>query len=242
MTKLIRETALDMIRTHISKHGHHIYYVAGGGPLPCYAYTIGLTERLGVELILAGASYFSKDETFEILNRVAREVDLSTNEVTCPQGRFILRSVDVSWIRPLLLGAIDYYQRDSLRAVQLIPDSAHCTLDVPDMQKPLSGKLEPVWQWVSAPWGYSVPPESTAVTNLAALCGSGVTEAARWEEKRWELFAGAGPDVQEHEMRVVPLGTLLAADPSLVPVLSLPKGAAMWRNSPSEQWQNWKAK
>ncbi len=40
----------------------------------------------------------------------------------------------------------------------------------------------------------------------------------RWEKDEWEIFAGAGPDITEPERRVVPLGVLLAADPSLVPL------------------------
>lgn len=71
---------------------------------------------------------------------------------------------------------------------------------------------------------------STAATDLAALRGDRVTEAARWEEGYWELTAGEGPNVPEDEVRIVPLGTLLAADPSLMPVVSLPVGGGLIRD------------
>ena len=67
-------------------------------------------------------------------------------------------------------------------------------------------------------------PTSHAATDLDALRGSPVTEACRWEEDYWELFAGAGPDVPNVEKRVVGLGMLLAADPSLAPILDLKVG------------------
>jgi len=39
-------------------------------------------------------------------------------------------------------------------------------------------------------------------------------------------------------MRVVPLGTLVAADPSLVAVVNLDVGAGLWRDEVSE-WHPW---
>jgi hypothetical protein len=60
----------------------------------------------------------------------------------------------------------------------------------------------------------------------------------RWDEENWELFAGAGPDVSKDELRVVPLGTLVAADPSLVAVINLEVGAGLWRDDISG-WHPW---
>ena len=95
-----------------------------------------------------------------------------------------------------------------------------------------------MWRWLREPWTFPVPEDSTAVTDLAALQGEPVTEAARWEEDYWELFAGCGPDVPKDEQRVVALGTLVAADPSLAAVMNLEVGAALWRDGHSE-WHPW---
>ena len=97
----------------------------------------------------------------------------------------------------------------------------------------------PVWQWKHVPWSFSAPRSSTAATNLAALRGERVTEAARWEEDQWELFAGEGPEVLEDEVRLVPLGTLLGADPSLLAVTSLPIGGALIRDPDEGEWEPW---
>jgi hypothetical protein len=98
-----------------------------------------------------------------------------------------------------MLGAFDYYQKRDIPALQIVPDQAHWTVDVPDMSMPCSATTEPVWQWLHEPWTYPVPKHSTAATNLAALRGERITEVMRWEEDEWEIFAGEGPDVREDE-------------------------------------------
>jgi hypothetical protein len=119
------------------------------------------------------------------------------------------------------------------------PEPAYWTVDIPDMRKPWSVAEEPVWQWKEVPWTLPVPSTSTAVTDLAALRGERITEAARWEEDQWELFARKGADVPKDEIRVVALGTLLDADPSLLPVTSLPVGKALIRDSDEGAWEPW---
>jgi hypothetical protein len=56
-----------------------------------------------------------------------------------------------------------------------------------------------------------------------------VTEASRWEETEREIFAGAGPDTPDDEVRVVPLATLLGYDASLEPVTRLEVSGAIRR-------------
>lgn len=107
-------------------------------------------------------------------------------------------------------------------------------LDIPEMTAPWSATVEPVWRWLREPWTFPVPKNSEAVTDLAALRGKPVTETARWEENYWELFAGRGPDVPKEEKRVVALGTLVAADPSLAAVMNLKLGTGLWRDGHSE--------
>jgi hypothetical protein len=127
-----------------------------------------------------------------------------------------------------------------IQAWQIVPEPAHWTLDIPDMRKPWSAGEEPVRQWKQVPWTFPVPSSSTAATNLAALRGERVTEAARWEEDQWEIFANAGSDAPpEDELRIVPLGTLLGADSSLVPVTSLAVGKGIWRDPEEGEWKVW---
>ena len=240
MSRLTRESALERIRANIARHGHHVYTVSGGGQLPRYLYTIGLSERIGAELILAGAIFFMGKEALRIVDTIATEWGSSKTSYTIePLGRFSLRKADLSWTRPLMLGAVDFYGNPSVEAWQILPDPAHWTLDIPDMRELWSASGAPVWQWKHVPWSFSAPRSSTAATNLAALRGERVTEAARWEEGQWELFAGEGPEVLEDEVRIVPLGTLLGADPSLLAVTSLPIGGALIRDSDEGEWEPW---
>jgi len=237
-----RTAALDLIRQNIVGHGHHVYLVSGGQD-PRFAYTIGLRESLGYELILAGSVYYMAEDVMKIVNDIAanlkRQGLLKRRDFQVEGcGSFSLSEAHGSWTTPLMLGTLDYYQIGEVAAYQIVPDSAHWTIDVPDMIEPWSAKTAPVWQWIREPWTYAVSPKSHATTNLAALRGQSVTEATRWEENYWELVAGAGPDVIEEETRVVPLGTLLAADKSLEPIVRLSIGGGIWREAGSE-WHTW---
>ena len=137
-----------------------------------------------------------------------------------------------------MVGALDFYRETDLPALQIVPDEAHWTIDVPDLSEPWSAKASPIWQWLQEPWRYPVPSKSKAVTNLAALRGERITEAMRWEEDEWDLFAGPGPDVPKDEIRVIPLGTLLGHDETLGSVVNLPIGSGLWRDDASE-WHPW---
>jgi len=238
-----RKEALDRIRENIAQSGRHIYVVSGG-QTPRFAYTIGVSESIGAELILAGAIFYMKDEVVKIINDVAEQLKARQNRnvvEVAGLGSFTLHKVHSSWATEFMLGAFDYYEKHDIPAIQIVPDRTHWTIDIPDMSVPWNATTEPVWRWLQEQWAYPVPKESTAATNLAALRGNRITEATRWTEDEWEIFAGAGPDVTEDEMRVVPLGTLLAADESLVSVLHLTIGEGIWREPDSDsEWHPWR--
>jgi hypothetical protein len=237
-----RETALTEIRRNIVEYGFHTYFVTGGG-IPHYGYTIGLSESLSAELILAGAYFFEQDEVSKILMSIATKIQSSVSwqeqKIEArPWGTFSLRKVDTSWAKALMLGAFDYYQVKAVDAYQIVPDEAHWTTEIPDLSQPWSPELAPAWRWLYEQWTYPVPMNSVAITNLDALRGERITEVMRWEEDEWEIFAGAGPDTRETERRVVPLGILVAVDPSLLPAVDLPVGSGFWRDVESE-WHPW---
>jgi len=242
---LKRSKALDVIRNNINLHGHHVYVVSSD-TVPRFAYTVGLNERLGLELILAGSIVYMYEDVINILNTIARELqnETSLDEMTIEVdtlGSFSLRKVNPSWSTTLMLGALDFYQVSEISAYQIVPDAAHWTIDVPDLSQPWSAITAPIWKWLHEPWSYPVPSKSVAGTNLDALRGDRITEAMRWEEDEWELYAGAGPDVPKDAMRVVPLGTLVAADRSLEPVVNLGIGEGLWRDADSA-WHPWVTK
>jgi hypothetical protein len=239
--ELRKKRALDLIRENIARSGHHVYLVSSG-QTPRFAYTIGVSEAIGTELILAGALFYLSEDAIQIVNNIAAQLkarrDQETFEVA-GRGSFILRKVHSTWTTELMLGALDYYQNSDIPALQIVPNGSHWTIDVPDMSVPWNATTEPVWRWLHEPWTYPVPTHSTAATNLAALRGEPITEVMRWEENEWEIFAGAGPDVPKEDVRVVRLGTLLAADESLVPAVHLAIGEGLWRD-PKSEWHPWR--
>jgi hypothetical protein len=237
-----KKRALERIQKNIARSGQHIYIISGSAT-PRFAYTIGVSESMGVELILAGAVIYYEDDVTQIINDIAAQLKGQRNRKSFEvsgQGLFTLRKVHSSWSTELMVGAFDYYQKRDIPALQIVPDQAHWCIDVPDMRAPWSATKEPVWRWLYEAWTYPVPEEATAATNLPALRGDRITEVMRWEEDEWEAFAGAGPDVPEEQMRVVSLGTLIAVDESLAPALHLAIEKGIWRDpDPDSDWHPW---
>jgi hypothetical protein len=115
-----RHKALNEIRETIAKHRFHTYVVTGGGD-PHFGYTIGLTESLGVELILAGTYFYRLDDVHKVINGVVRTLSppVAWDTVAIdaePWGTFSFRQVDMSWATALMLGAFDYYRGKSIEA------------------------------------------------------------------------------------------------------------------------------
>jgi hypothetical protein len=243
MTRIDREQFLDSIRTHIADAGHHVTMVHGGST-PRFAYTIGLSEAGLPELVLAGAASLSADAAFAAIEAAAAHVRSAASPgdgepLDVPDvGRFTFAPVHVSWKDELLLGALDYYDRDDIPALQLIPSGPLRTIDVPDLAAAFDPDREPVWRWLVEPWELDVPASTFVLTNLKALHGEPVSQAGRWESDHWELLAGS--EVAEDDARAVPLATLLAFDPSLEPATRLAVGEAIRRDPPGP-WQAWEA-
>lgn len=230
---------LNLIRSNIGKYGYHITIV--NSPIePRYAYTVGLSEIYNFELIFAGGIYYLKEELFQIFDAIIKELKIGNQKVTIDSlGTFSLSNVDTSWSQFMMLGVVDYYKLGIIKAFQIIPDPHHYTLDIPDMSKELDISKEPVWQWLVRKWDYTIPENSTVVTNIDAMLGEAITEVVRCENDEWEMFAGAGPDVQKEDIRVVSLGTIIGIDKSLLPALSLNIGKGLWRESGDSDWNSW---
>src|SRR5713226_613975 len=107
-----RQAPLDQIREHIARRGHHVYVILGGAT-PRYAYTIGISESIGAELILAGDSFYSSDEVVTIINDIAAGLKSDREALkfnVAGQGSFTLRKAHASWATRFMRGALDYYQ------------------------------------------------------------------------------------------------------------------------------------
>ena len=236
---------LELIHRNIQTSGFHIYIIKAGA-VPRFAYTIGLSESLGTELVLAGAIYYMLNDVNTILHAIREDLTVSREfdrVITVGAlGSFTLREAHRSWTQRLLLGAVDYYKSPDVRAYQIVPDQQHWTIDTPNMAMEWSATAEPIWRWLQDKWLFAVAPESTVTTNLAALRGSRITEVARWGEDEWEMFAGPGPDVSYEESRVVSLSCILGVDPSLAPALNLEVGKGLRRDEDGGEWNPWGSK
>jgi len=241
-TRVIKAEALEMIRTNISQHGCHTYFVRPA-PSPKFAYTIGLSETtIGAELILAGGAYYSRHQVSEILNRLAlilKETPdgVQTNHALGELGNFSLRDVNPTWSSELTLGALDYYKPAAVRVLQVVPDDQHRTIDVPDLSQVRNETAEPIWQWLDKAWDYPIPENLMVITDIGALRGAPILEANRWEEDAWELFSISSHEFDKENGRAIPFGTLVAVDPTLVLATELDVGEGIWRNPEDLEWK-----
>jgi hypothetical protein len=234
---------LDLIQSNIVKYGYHVTIV-NSTIEPRYIYTIGLSNSIGFELIFAGGIYYLKEDALKIIDEIVKVLRVKSNTNSekinlNSLGKFSLSNVEPSWSKLMMLGVFDYYETDHIKAKQIVPDKSHYTLDIPNLSNIFDASSEPVWQWLVHKWNYSVPEDSTVVSNINALLGDTITEVTRWENDEWEMFAGAGPDVQEDEMRIVSLGTILGIDKTLTPAINLDLGKGLWRESLESSWNKW---
>lgn len=229
---------LDIIRKNIDKNGYHITLV-NGGQNPNFSYSIGLAERFGFELIIAGGFKSIKENEFifehiyqklQSGSTVNSQFSLSDNDV------FYLGTVDSSWCEKLMLGVYDYYSVDEITAYQITPIER--TLDTPLMSDAVIPN-DPVWKWLYMDWNINAPKNSYVITDLNALKGKTITEVAKWEDHVWEMFSGPGPDVEKEDIRIVPLGTILGIDATLKPIVNLMVGQGLWRDNKDSSWQDW---
>ena len=235
-----RKMALQLIGSNIARHGHHVYVVSNG-PIPRFAYTIGVRNSTGAELVLGGSIIYHYDEVIQIINDIASKLRRGltpASKFECDmKGAFTLGAVHPSWASKLFLGAFDYFETKEVAALQILPDQDHWTIDIPEMSQPWSAASAPAWTWLYESWTSPVPNSSVATTNFAALRGGRITQVARWEADQWEAFAGSPPETED-EARVVPIGTLIGADESLSRMTRLSVGEGIWRDEESN-WQPW---
>lgn len=220
-----RDEALAQIERHIATRGQHVHLVHPTS-LPGWGHTIGLRASLGFELILAGAVYFAPDEVMQILSDVARQLRSGstgpfgvTELSSCSRCTFSVRQCDPSWSDQLLERGREYYRADTLSARQLFPDEQRWTVDTPDLSEPFDPARATAWRWLQETWDLPVPEDSQVVTSLSVLQGAPVTRATRHDEDHWEAF-GREP-TSDADVRLVPIGVLLAADPRMEALLTM---------------------
>lgn len=224
------------MRADIALSGQHVALVQEG-QTPRVGYTVGLTGDDRPEVVLAGGMALLAKPVLRTLKAsavVSRAGRLSDGGfLDIPGiGPFRAAAVHPSWTRLMLRRAMDLYDRDDVPALQLVPDDPIRTLEVPDMSAPWDPEREPIWRWLVEDWNSDLPPDALAVTDLDALRGAPITQAARWEAREWQLFAAMNADISSDVVRAVPLATLLAIDPSLEPVTRLQIGDAIRRDPP----------
>ncbi len=234
---------LDLIRSNITNYGYHITTV-NSDTEPSYSYSIGLSNTLGYELVFAGGYSYLHNDILLIFNDIVNSLINSKNN---PKdrfkvnglGEFSLNLIHESWVINMLLGAIHFFKNKEIKAYQIIPDKDKFSLEIPNMSIEFTPKKFPIWKWLVNNWDLNVPKNSTVTTNLKALYGEKITEVMRWEIDNWEMFAGNGTEVEESDIRIVPIGVIIGIDDSILPALNLDIEKGLWRDISDLEWNAW---
>lgn len=245
MKKAIKKRMLEQIRKNIETCGFHIYQIPPG-PCPRYLYTIGLSEKIGFELILAGTSYLEDDNAGELVQLIGDELlkTKSKRSFSKKLGRqsieFRITKVHPTWSEKLILGAADYYQSPTIKAMHLTIEEKFQTLDCADLTKPFGKTAMSAWKWLACKWPFKIPEESMALTNLNALFGKRLTQIACWENDTWAVFSGFTENQPYSRIREVALGTFLGIDSSLEFIPRMKLNDSFWRARGKTEWEDWK--
>jgi len=217
-----------IIEKNIKSRGYHVYVVSGGA-VPRWVYTIGLSPRLGCELVFAGGAVLSRDSVLQLIQDVSVVSGLvGGGEFAGRSGEFAFSDVSGGWGDELLRGANDFYSR-RVPAVQIVPKGALFTIDVPDLAHEYEIGSPSAWRWLFEQWPFAAPKSSEVMVDTHILHGATVAEAARWETDYWEAFVAPGEEVSKEDARILPLGALVGREPSLEFLTTLSVGSAVRR-------------
>lgn len=241
--RILRGKFLELIASNIEKYGWHVYVVQQGN-CPRYIYTIGLTKKIGFEIIMAGCSIYQLDHAVGLVNDFAKMAienagNLQSN-VELDGKEYGIGLCHESWSNRLMLGYLDYYGSSSVSALQMCPPPSDWTLDTPDLTAPWDSVSQPVWQWLELPWSLPVPTSATVATSISVLRGRKVTEISRWSTDEWEMFSDLDADLSEDNMRVIPFGTAYASDNTIKPAILLHIKSGIYRNDAESPWKSWR--
>jgi hypothetical protein len=234
---------LEEVKTNINNYGHHISIIKNG-VCPRFAYSIGAVEKIGFEVIFAGGLFYKNDEVSIIIDNIINKINHDSNwqelkiEINT-LGVFVLSKAHHSWSKLLALGVYDFYKKDDIEFLQILPDKEHHTIEIPNLSQEFVSFKQPIWQWLVNEWSYPIPKDVMIVTNLDVLLGKPITEIMRWEEYEWEMFFGNGNESQEEDIRIIPIGILLGFDNTIIKALNLKIGKGLWRSEESMEWNDW---
>jgi hypothetical protein len=236
-----REAFLKTVDEKIRKYGYQITDVKGGQN-PSFAYTIGLYEKFGFELVIAGA-YISKEFNEKIFRTVISglESGLDVDSVFKAEHRneddLKLIEMHSTWKELMILGAFIHYNNDEIRAFQILAVD-NILLDTPIMSN-VRDSEDPIWCWLDKNWNEDIPLSSYVSTDVDFLKGKTIVEVMRFEDGFWEMFTRPAPDVPDEDVRILPISTMIAIDESLKPSLKLSNGDGLLRKNKDSKWKSW---
>jgi len=238
-----REIFSKKINHNITEYGFHIN-VVNQKLTPRYAYSIGLINSCGFELVLAGCMDLLYDDVISIMNNIGNKLlkhdeTIDAQFILGQNGLYKLRKIHESWSEIMLLGAKDFFNFDDIPSCQIYPCNDKISFDVPNMDEIFLPNSQPIWSWLTNENNSTFPIDSKVIVNKDILFGAKALEIMRWEENEWEIYSTNSDNLNEHDMRIIPLTTMIGAESTLGRILDLEVGKGLVRKLPSNEWEDW---
>lgn len=181
--------SLETVRRNIENNGYHICTVLQG-VCPRFSYSIGLHQKLGYELVVAG---LCSVDAIHIPDLISSAIDGKhyLNQEEDSNHLIELKDANPSWASVLARWAVSYYQKDDIKLKQIIPEGIF-TIDTPDMSSSYKNVANGSWRYLVEPWPYPISAESEAYCDSGIIAGQDILSISRYEEGYWEISSGFG--------------------------------------------------
>lgn len=230
------------IESNIDSHGYQLTIVSGSS-VPRYAYTVGLFESIGFELVMAGGYFFSISDLeviFEkLITHIQSDSEARSNPIAVDDlGIFSFRKVHSSWVGKFLYGIVEFYGAEDVSVVQILPDQLHHTLEIPQMELNCSVARN-IWEYEQDQPRNSNALNPMVATTIQVLQGEPILEVTRWEPDYLEMWQCPPDDLIRDDIRIIPFLILVKIDPTIEDALRIEVGKGLWRDRREGVWHNW---
>ena len=209
--------------------------------VPTYSYTLGLLPQYGFEVLLPGQMTLLQPQRSAILNAFYNEMAQHgfINAFDCDGIEYQLKRVHPTWSSLLMIGVQDYFGIQDFESFCIVPLETGATIDLPNVTITYRNTHAGCWRWLTDPWTYTIPRESTVTTNISALHGESILELVRVDTDEWEAFSVPSPNLDVGDVRVIPIGVLLASDKTLMSATELMVDTGLYRDDGGSPWVDW---
>lgn len=207
-SKMNKQDYIQLISNNIQRHGYHVYAITTNPKEFSYIYTIGLTEKFGFEMIMAGWIKLDVNSQSMIIKHIIENLTKEPKNFSQDyHGRhFILNNILLNqvestllvgleqvsnfWMEDLMIGALDYYQDRPITAFHVKPlQEDFWLMTIPNMSNPIvDNNNSPLWQCYFNE-ERDVGEKCNFYVDECVLRGKPILEVINFDNINWQLLS-----------------------------------------------------